>query len=321
LKVFNDWKEVKRQYKDIVVGLGNFDGVHLGHQRLISALVKEAEKIGGTSVVFTFNPHPLKVLSGKTPPMLFSQQAKEDTLRKMGVKVLLLVPFTNEFAFLSPEEFIEQVLIRGLGIKSVFIGYNYTFGKGGAGTAATLKEGGNKHGFMVNIIPPVSVDGIPVSSTLIRNLLKGGRVDKAAKMLGHYFFIEGPVVHGDKVGRGLGFPTANINIQEDIVVPANGIYAVKVQVDGKFYLGAANLGIKPTFCRKDCRTTLEVHLLDFQGGLYEKNIKIFFVRKIREEKRFDNKEKLIEQIRDDIKQVKKIFDLENKNILRNHSFY
>ncbi len=312
LKVINNWKEVKRQYKNIVVGLGNFDGVHLGHQRLITALVKEAERIDGTPVVFTFNPHPLKVLSGKTPPMLFSQQAKEETLKKMGVKVLLLVPFTNEFAFLSPDEFIEQVLLRGLGVKSVFIGYNYTFGKGGAGTAATLKEGGNKHGFRVNIIPPVSVDGIPVSSTLIRKLLMGGRVDKAAKMLGRYFFIEDPVVQGDKVGRELGFPTANINIREDIVAPANGIYAVKVQVDENFYLGAANLGIKPTFCRQDCRTMLEVHLLDFQGVLYGKNIKTFFIKKIREEKRFDNKEKLIEQIKDDIKQVRKIFEFESK---------
>lgn len=312
MKVIYDWKEVKEQYKDIVVGLGNFDGVHLGHQSLISAMVKESERIGGTSVVFTFSPHPLKVLSGKAPLMLLSQRSKEEILRKMGVKILLLVSFTEEFAFLPPEQFIEQVLLQGLGVKSVFIGYNYTFGKGGTGTADTLKEGGDKHGFEVHVIPPIKVDGIPVSSTLIRNFLKDGKVDIAAKMLSQYFFIEGVVIHGEKRGRELGFPTANINIQESIAVPANGIYAVKVHIEEDVYFGVANLGIKPTFCGQDCPTMLEVHLLDFQGDLYGKSIKVLFIKKIREEEKFDYVEKLVEQIKKDVKETKIIFEAENK---------
>lgn len=300
MDIYSTWKDVGKKYSDLVVGLGNFDGIHIGHQRLISGLVSEAEKIGGTPAVFTFYPHPLQVLAGKAPPRLLSQRAKQETFSQLGVKVLLQVPFTLEFASRTPESFIEDILVRDLQVKSVFVGYNYTFGQGGRGTPETLIEGGRKMGFTVNVIPPVTMDGVPVSSTLVRGLLADGEVAEARKYLGYYPFLEGDVVAGDSRGRSLGFPTANLNLSEGLTVPANGVYAVKVQVDGEHYLGVANIGIKPTFQGFDAVPNLEVHLLDFHSDLYGKKIKVFFTRRIREEKRFSSVGELVEQIRLDI---------------------
>lgn len=304
LKIYHSWQGIKQKHKNIVVGLGNFDGVHTGHQRLISGLVGEAKGIGGTSAVFTFHPHPLEVLTGKAPPRLLTQRAKEETIRQLGVDVLLLVPFTLEFAAIAPDQFIEKVLVRELEVRSVFIGYNYTFGRGGRGTADTLIAGGRKYGFKVFVIPPVTVDGVPVSSTLIRSLLADGEVTEAKKLLGYYPFIEGEVVAGQRRGRTLGFPTANLRLEEGVMAPANGVYAVKVQVDGDDYMGVANIGVKPTFHGYDCRPDLEVHLLDFQGDLYGKWIKVFLTRRIREEKRFSSPGELVDQIRIDISRAR-----------------
>ncbi|MCL6611904.1 MAG: bifunctional riboflavin kinase/FAD synthetase [Peptococcaceae bacterium] len=300
MKIYHNWQGIKHKHRDIVAGLGNFDGVHIGHQRLISGLVEEAGRTGGTPAVFTFHPHPLEVLAGKAPPRLITQRAKEETFRQMGVKVLLLVPFTLEFASLTPDQFIEKVLVGELGVKAVFVGYNYTFGRGGRGTAETLAEGGRRYGFRVHVIPPVTVDGVPVSSTLIRSLLADGEVSEAKKLLGYYPFVEGEVVAGEKRGRTLGFPTANINLEEGVMAPANGVYAVKVQVDGDDFLGVANIGVKPTFRGYNCRPDLEVHLLDFKGDLYGKRIKVFITRRIREEMRFSSPAELADQIRADI---------------------
>lgn len=307
MKIYHTWQGIRHKHRDIVVGLGNFDGVHVGHQRLISGLVEEARKIGGTSAVFTFHPHPLEVLTGKAPPRLLSHKAKENTIRQLGVDVLLLVPFTLEFAFLTPELFIEKVLVKELDVRSVFIGYNYTFGQGGLGTAETLIDGGRKYGFKVYVIPPVTVDGVPVSSTLIRGLLADGDVAGAQKLLGYYPFMEGEVVAGERRGRTLGFPTANLRLEEGVMAPANGVYAVKVHVDGDDYLGVANIGIKPTFHGYNCRPDLEVHLLDFQGDLYGKQIKVFLTGRLREEKRFSSPGELVEQIRLDISRARAAF--------------
>lgn len=308
MKIYRTWQGIKNKHRDIVVGLGNFDGVHVGHQRLISGLVEEARKTGGTSAVFTFHPHPLEVLTGKAPPRLLSQMAKEDTIRQLGVEVLMLVPFTLEFASLTPESFIEKVLVRELGVRSVFIGYNYTFGQGGRGTAETLIDGGRKHGFKVYVIPPVAVDGVPVSSTLIRGLLADGDVAGARKLLGYYPLVEGEVVAGERRGRTLGFPTANLRLEKGVMAPANGVYAVKVQVDGDDYLGVANIGLKPTFHGYNGRPDLEVHLLDFQGDLYGKRIKVFLSERLREEKRFSSPGELVEQIRLDISMARAAFN-------------
>ncbi len=304
MRIYHHWHGIRHKHGDIVAGLGNFDGVHLGHQRLISGLVAEARTTGGTPAVFTFHPHPLEVLAGKAPPRLITQRAKEDAMKQLGVEVLLLVPFTLEFAALTPDQFIDKVLVREMGVRAVFIGYNYTFGRGGRGTAETLAVGGRRHGFRVFVIPPVTVDGVPVSSTLIRSLLADGEVAEAKKLLGYYPFVDGLVVAGEKRGRNLGFPTANLHLEEGVMAPANGVYAVKVLLDGDDYLGVANIGVKPTFHGYECRPDLEVHLLDFQGDLYGKRIKVFFTRRIREEKRFSSPGELVEQIRMDINRAR-----------------
>ncbi|KJR97674.1 MAG: riboflavin biosynthesis protein RibF [Peptococcaceae bacterium BRH_c4a] len=308
MEIYNTWKGVKEKHRDLVIGLGNFDGVHVGHQRLISGLVEESKKIGGTPAVFTFFPHPMEVLTGKAPPRLLTHGAKQDTIRQLGVKVLLLVPFTLEFADHSPDVFIENILVRDLDVREVFVGYNYTFGKGGRGNPETLIEGGGRHGFKVCVIPPVAVEGVLVSSTLIRGLLTDGEVAAARKFLGYPPFVQGVVVTGECRGRTLGFPTANLLIEEDgLTVPANGVYAVKVQVDGEHYLGVANIGVKPTFHGFNFKPNLEVHLLDFHADLYGKEIKVFFIRRIREEKVFSSPGELAEQIRADINRARSAF--------------
>lgn len=308
MRVYHTWEGIKYKHRDIIVGLGNFDGVHIGHQRLIAGLVGEARSIGGTSAVLTFNPHPLEVLTGKAPPRLLSQEAKQDTIAQMGVDVLLMAPFSPEFAALSPDDFIEKILLEQLGVKAVYAGYNYTFGRGGLGTAQTLIDAGRRHGFRVNIVPQVTVDGVPVSSTLIRNLLADGEVAAAKNFLGYHPFVEGMVVAGKRRGRTLGFPTANLQFAEGLIIPANGVYAAKVQVDGDIFLGVANIGIRPTFHGSNCRPNLEVHLLDFHSDLYGKQIKVFLTGRIREEKRFASAGELVEQIRSDISMARSVFN-------------
>ncbi|MCL6635350.1 MAG: bifunctional riboflavin kinase/FAD synthetase [Peptococcaceae bacterium] len=297
--VYHHWHGLKDKHRNMVVGLGNFDGVHLGHQKLISELVELAREVDGTPAVFTFHPHPLAVLSPKnSPPLLLSQESKQKFIARLGVEVLLLVPFDIIFASLSPEDFIKIVLHEELGVRGVVVGYNYTFGHRGQGRPSLLEEQSSLYGYRVKVIPPVMVEGRAVSSTLIRGLLMKGEVAEAARFLGYYPFAEGEVVAGEKRGRALGFPTANLDIDQTLLVPANGVYIAKVYIDGDVYFGVANIGTKPTFQGK--ARNIEVHLLDFYQDLYGKRIKVSFTRRLREEKRFATPADLIKQIEQDI---------------------
>lgn len=301
MKVYRSWKGIKEKHHNLVLGLGNFDGIHLGHQKLIKELVSTAKDIGGTPAVFTFYPHPLAILKpDNAPPMLLSQEAKQRMMAHLGVEVLLWVPFTLELAALTPEEFIRDVLHNELGVKAVFVGFNYTFGHKGLGTPEVLENYSSLYGYNVHVIPPFTVGGNTVSSTLIRHLLSDGEVTEARKYLGYCPFVEGPVVTGERRGRQLGFPTANLQLERGILVPANGVYAVKVQVDGDTCLGVANIGVKPTFHGQNGMRTIEVHLLDFVSDLYGKNIKVHFSRRLREERRFSSPTELVMQIQKDI---------------------
>ncbi|SHI43869.1 bifunctional riboflavin kinase/FAD synthetase [Desulfofundulus thermosubterraneus] len=305
MKVYETWEGMRNQYANLMVGLGNFDGVHLGHRQLICKMVTAARERKATPAVFTFHPHPLAVLDPEhAPPLLLTPHAKEKIMCRLGVEVLLRVPFTAEFARIGPREFIEEVLFRGLGVKTVFVGYNYTFGYRGEGTPELLKEYSRKYGFEVHVVPPVTVDGQVVSSTLIRSLLLAGEVTKAARFMGYYPFVEGQVVTGDRRGSTLGFPTANLNPEEGLLIPANGVYSVEVEVDGDRFLGVANIGTKPTFNAKNVRPNIEVHLLDFQGDLYGRWILVRFRRRLREERRFASVAELVAQIQKDIHQAR-----------------
>ncbi|MCL6558343.1 MAG: bifunctional riboflavin kinase/FAD synthetase [Firmicutes bacterium] len=301
--VYHQWQGIKDKHKNLVIGMGNFDGVHVGHQKLISEMVSMAEEIDGTPAVFTFHPHPLAVLNPENSPLLLiSQQAKQRIMAKLGVEVLLLVPFDIDFARLLPEDFIRSVLHEEIGVKGIVVGYNYTFGHRGQGTPEMLERYSTVFDYRLRVIPPVEVDGQPVSSTLIRGLLAKGEVDRAQKCLGFYPFVEGRVVTGDRRGSTLGFPTANLEIDEELLVPANGVYSSKVYVDGEVYLGVTNIGVKPTF--EVNRRNIEVHLLDFYQDLYGKHIKVAFTRRLREEKRFKTPSDLVKQIELDIVQAR-----------------
>ena len=299
MHIYNSWEGLKSKYDNIVVGLGNFDGVHIGHQKLIHELVVLAKKVQGTPVVFTFHPHPLAVLKPEScPPHLLSQECKQDIFTRLGVEVLLTIPFNLKLAGLSPEDFVRKVLCEEIGVRGVVVGYNYTFGHKAQGTPKLLNDLSKTYGYALRVIHPVTVDGQTVSSTAIRNLIKIGDVSGAAKLLGYYPFMSGEVVSGEKRGRKLGFPTANLEIDTEILVPANGVYAAKIDHRDDTYLGLVNIGVKPTFLGK--KRNIEVHLLDFCQDLYGEQIKVNFTRRIREEKKFASPTELIEQIEADV---------------------
>lgn len=299
--VTDSYLDLKKQFKNIVLGMGNFDGVHLGHQKLIRTVVERARSINGTAMVLTFNPHPLAVLTPqKEPPKLLTEEAKQEAIGKLGIDVILSIPFNIEFAQITPEEFIHNILHRQLAVRGVVVGYNFTFGNRGAGNGATLEKYGPALGYTVDIIPPVTHEGQVVSSTLIRELIKAGNVEKAAQFLGYKPFIEGEVVTGDRRGNAIGFPTANIELDEKLAAPGNGVYSTHVRINGELYLGVANIGTKPTFNRDRKKRNLEVHLLDFRGDLYGEKIRVEFLRRLRNELRFNSVNDLVNQIQQDI---------------------
>ncbi len=301
MKVYQNWEDIGHKYQNVVVALGNFDGVHLGHQHLIGQMVAKAREIDGTPLVFTFYPHPMAVLKPQSvPPMLLSQEAKQEMIASLGVEVLVKTPFTREFSQMSPEQFARFVLRDSLQARWAFVGYNYSFGYKGMGTSQRLKELGRELGFKVHITPSVTVEGNSVSSTFIRHLMREGDVAEARKYLGYCPWVEGDVILGERRGRTLGFPTANLEIDHRLVVPPRGVYSVKVKVDGDQFLGVTNIGTKPTFHGEGTRQSIEVHLLDFYGDLYGKRIKVFFTRRLRGEKRFASVQELVKQIERDI---------------------
>lgn len=304
--IYRHWQGLKDKHHQLVVGLGNFDGVHIGHQRLIAEVVALAKEIGGTPAVLTFHPHPLAVLfPDKCPPFLLSQEAKQKLIAGLKVEVLLLVPFDLDFARIAPEDFIKTVLYEALGARGVVVGYNYTFGHLGRGTPDLLAAQAAQYNYRLRVVAPVMVEGQVVSSTLVRQLLTQGRVSEAARFLGYYPFTEGRVVTGDRRGGALlGYPTANLDIGPAVLVPANGVYAVKVYVDGEAYLGVANIGTKPTFQGKV--RNIEVHLLDFYQNLYGRQIMVKFIRRLREERRFMTSSDLVKQIERDISETRAV---------------
>ena len=300
---YNSWECLKSKHENIVIGLGNFDGVHIGHQKLIYNLVQMAKEINGIPAVFTVHPHPLAVLKPEScPPQLLSQEYKQRIFARLGVKILLTIPFNLKLACLSPEDFVSMVLCEEIGVRGVVVGYNYTFGHRGRGTPELLKDLSEIYGFALQVVQPVMVEGQTVSSTMIRHLIKTGDVSGAAKLLGYDPFTAGEVVAGEKRGRTLGFPTANLELDQEILVPANGVYAAKIYHNGDTYFGLANIGVKPTFHGK--KRNIEVHLLDFCEDLYGKQIKVSFTRRIRGEKKFASPSELIKQIEMDIHKVR-----------------
>ena len=305
MEIIKGIESLKRPFKNAVVTLGNFDGVHLGHQRIFRRVKKEASRVHGEGVVITFEPHPLKVLAPERfLPLLTPFRKKMMLIAESGIEIVLCIEFSLDFSITSPAEFIETILVEKMAVKKVIIGYNYHFGRGQKGDARSLKEAGEKFGFDVEVVEPLRVGHIIVSSSKIRTLIQGGEVEEASKLLGRDYPIIGKVVEGAKRGQTLGFPTANLEISDELY-PKTGVYAVEVVWHQQRLNGLANIGSNPTFSAqtgtREERFSLEVHILNFNREIYGKEIEVRFKKRIRDEVRFESPSLLVEQIKKDIR--------------------
>lgn len=293
-----------------VVTIGNFDGVHVGHQKIIHRLNQEAKKNGGESVLFTFHPHPRLVLNpGDTSlKLLQTQVEKTKKLKEFGLQNLIVYPFSKEFSQLNAQEFVRDILVEKIGVKTLVIGYDHHFGKNREGGLDFLRSVSEKYGFDVIEISAQEINDINVSSTKIRLAIDAGEVDLAKDYLSDYFEINGTVIEGEQIGRELGFPTANLDLKNpNKLIPKNGVYAVDVTLaTGEMINGMMNIGSRPTI-DVERKLQLEVHLLDFQGDLYGTELTVRFHTFVREEIAFDSKEELIQQIKKDGETVRNYF--------------
>jgi riboflavin kinase/FMN adenylyltransferase len=302
MNVFKDINEIKQPFTNPVVTIGNFDGVHKGHQAIFHQVIEKAESINGTSVAITFEPHPIKVLKKNDPPPLITlYEQKIELIAKTGLDVLICIPFNKEFAAITADRFLEEILVKKIGTKAIVIGKDYSFGKNRKGNISYLKANAARLGYEVIVTDwiPVAqnVDG-RISSTRVREIVMEGNVHDAAALLGRHYQIRGKVLAGrNRGGRLLGFPTANIHIVDELC-PKTGVYAVTVECRDGHFKGVANIGYSPTF--DDHIFTIEVHLLDFNNDLYDQNIRVNFIKRIRDEQKFSNIEELSNQIQKDI---------------------
>jgi len=300
--------EITAPFKNGVITIGNFDGVHIGHQALFYEVIERAHVIDGTSIAMTFEPHPLRVLKkNHTPPLITLLEQKVELIERSGVDVLICVPFTLEFAAITAVSFVEDLLVRKIGMKAIVLGEDYAFGKNREGNIKLLSTLAPRLGFEVIVTSLIrSVQGVSerISSTAIRELVQVGEMQQACKMLGRHFQLRGIVVPGrDRGGKLLGFPTANLKIEEELC-PKTGIYAVTVETRHGLHLGVANIGYSPTF--DDRQFTVEVHILDFKEAIYGEKIRVNFVKRLRGEIKFAGIEALKNQIGQDIEAARRI---------------
>ncbi|MCW3103634.1 MAG: riboflavin kinase/FMN adenylyltransferase [Bacteroidetes bacterium] len=296
MKVYTDIIDFKN-VKNPVVTTGTFDGVHLGHQKIISRLKEAAREEDGETVLLTFYPHPRMVLfpDDNDLKLINTQQEKIELLEQYGIDHLIIYPFTKEFSRLTSVEFVRNILVNSIKTRRLVIGYNHHFGRNREGSFEHLKEYGPLYGFEVEEIPAKDIDSIEVSSTKIRNALLSGDVKTAASYLGHEFSLTGRVVDGKKIGRTIGYPTANIFVEDKFkIIPADGVYAVKVRHDNRLYGGMLNIGNNPTVNGK--HKTIEVNIFDFNRDIYEEDATIYFIERLRDEVKFNGLEELTAQL-------------------------
>lgn len=283
------------------IALGNFDGIHIAHQKLIKEMVEDAKKTGLKSGILLFNTHTRALLEGKSPSLLSSNEQKMEILGDLGIEIVYTIDFDQELMQLSPDEFVKNILVEKLNVKSLCVGFDYRFGFKASGNVEILKELGIKYGFKVIVIDPIYRDNV-VSSTRIRNYIREGKIQDANELLGRHYSISGEVVDGNKMGRKLGFPTANLKIKDNYIIPKVGIYESNIIVHNKSYRGATSIGTNPTF--KNDELKIENHILDFKGDIYGEVIEVRFIRYLRDEIKFDNIEDLKKQINNDVKDIK-----------------
>lgn len=299
MKVYRDLEKIKFE-KGTVLTTGTFDGVHFGHQKVLGSLTSSAKKSGLESVLLTFDPHPRIVLEQDTDLKLLSTLNEKLTLLEgFGIDHVVVIPFTKEFSRLSSIDFVRQLLVGKLNTKKLILGYDHHFGRNREGSFEHLLEFGPLYGFEVEEIPVQDVDNVNVSSTKIRTAIKEGEVAYAAELMGHLYELSGKVVNGNKIGAGLGFPTANVAVENPYkLLPKNGVYFVQVVVGNEKHFGMLNIGFRPTF-EQEMKQTIEVHLFDFDEDLYGKQITLLFKEHIRNEISFENTDALISQLQAD----------------------
>lgn len=298
--------ELKNKYPATVIALGTFDGLHLGHTDVINTARNYAERSGLKLAVFTFSNHPLALIRPDLVPVrIISAEEKIKLLESFGVDYLINIPFTEDFAALSPDEFLDRLAC--FNYRCLVVGENFTYGFLGSGKTETLERSGRKNGFDVIVRPLVKMNGNVVSSTGIRNLIQAGHIEYANRMLGRAYAITGKIVHGEQRGRKLGFPTANIELLHgEMAVPAPGVYAVTASIEGSIYEGMGNIGNNPTFNDVE-HARLEVNLFNCSGDLYGKTMSVQFHKYIRAEKKFSGVEELCRQIEEDKNAIKTYF--------------
>jgi riboflavin kinase / FMN adenylyltransferase len=304
MRIIRNLEELTAPLNRAVVTIGNFDGVHLGHREIFRKVVRKAKEINGTSVAFTFYPHPLKVLApDRAPPLINTYAEKERLIAASCIDLLVWFPFTRESASISATSFVQDILVERLGLVHLVVGYDYAFGRNREGDVPFLQRQGAASGFTVEVLQPIGGGGGAYSSTRIRAMLADGDVAGVIHQLGRHFNLEGVVVHGAKRGKKLGFPTANL-VTEKEVLPRPGVYAVKVRRGEALLNGVVNIGRNPTF--GEHALAVEVHLLDFHQELYGETLRIYFLQRLRDEKTFPSVDHLTRAIADDIEQARTI---------------
>ena len=314
MEIIRGLEALNKSYPNTVLTIGNFDGVHLGHQKIILEVLKRSEEIKGTSMAVTFEPHPMKVLAPEREiRILTTLEEKAKLIEEMGVNVLLCINFNKEFANLLPDDFIEDVLVKKINAKEIIVGTNYAFGKNKKGTVELLRRRGEKYGFRVKAVRNVRIDGNIVSSSSIRSLLFKGAVHDTSTFLGRAYSIEGSVIKGKGRGKSLlNIPTANITTPVEIA-PKEGVYAVRVGFNNSIYEGVANIGKNPTFGNTD--VSYEVHLFNFSINLLGQNIRIYFIDRLRGERLFPDVLSLEKQIRNDIERAREILSTKHPKLI------
>jgi riboflavin kinase/FMN adenylyltransferase len=288
-----------------VLALGNFDGLHRGHLKIVERVKRGALEHGGCPMAMTFDPHPPRVVRpDKAPPLLMTHAQKLEALQRAGLQAVAVVRFTHELSRWDPETFVRTVLVDWLRVSEVWVGANFLFGRDRTGNFSLLRTLGQRYGFRAEKIDPVRYKEFVVSSTRARRLVGEARMDEAGGLLGHPYYIDGTVVEGRRKGRELGFPTANLRTDNELV-PPDGVYATTVTVDGIVHAAIANIGVRPTFGESE--RTIEAHLLNFNGDLYGKTVRLAFVQRLRDERRFEDVDALRAQIEADRRRAERLF--------------
>jgi riboflavin kinase/FMN adenylyltransferase len=288
-----------------VLALGNFDGLHRGHLKIIERVKRGALEHGGCPMAMTFDPHPPRVVRpDKAPPLLMTKAQKLEALQRAGLRSVAVVRFTYELSRWDPETFVKNVLVDWLRVSEVWVGANFLFGRDRTGNFSLLRTLGLRYGFRAEKIDPVRYKEFVVSSTRARRLVSEGRMDEAGGMLGHPYYLDGTVVEGRRKGRELGFPTANLRTENELV-PPDGVYATTVTVEGVVHASLTNIGMRPTFGESE--RTIEAHLLKFSDDLYGSTVRLGFVQRLRDERRFEDVDALRAQIEADRRRAERLF--------------